>query len=442
MPNRRDFLKSVTLTGVAALSARRVDASADGRYEPLDSGENDRTYWLHVVEKLGTPILVNLSQRQLKAKMPIEGNGPMDRASHCTHLEAFGRLMVGLAPWLELRGLTEAELALQTRFVKLARECLDAATDPKSPDLMNFTEGGQPLVDTAFLSQAFLRAPKVLWEPLDSRVKKNIITALKSSRVRTPGPNNHILFAALVEAALFQFGEPTIESRLEHYLREMLAWYRGDGAYSDGEYFRFDYYNSFVIQPALVDILNLLRQRDARFAPAFEAVLARARRFAQVQERLIALDGTFPSLGRSTTYRFGAFQCLAQMALMEKLPDRVSPAQVRCALTAVIRRMIEMPNTFDANGWLRVGFCGHQPELGETYISTGSLYLCSAGMLALGLAPTNGFWSDRPAKWTSQRLWSGESLPADSALHDEHVSVEIPTLNRKTITYRNTALTP
>ncbi len=431
MTDRRQFLKTIAVTTVAALPASQAAATAGRQFEFSKSdSSNDRKYWLKVVEKLGTPILVNLARHELKAKMPIEGNGSIARASHCTHLEALGRLLFGIAPWLELPKLTGPELALQQKFAELARVGIDAATDPKSPDFMNFTDGGQPLVDTAFLSQAFLRAPKTLWEPLDPRVKGQVIAALKASRVRVPGPNNHILFSALVEAALFKVGQPTLESRLENYLREMLTWYRGDGAYSDGEYFRFDYYNSFVIQPALVDILNLLRHHDSRYEPAFNAVLGRARRFAQVQERLIAPDGTFPSLGRSTTYRFGAYQCLAQMALMETLPDGVSPAQVRCALTAIIRRMIEAPHTFDENGWLRVGFCGHQPALGEAYISTGSLYLCSVGLLALGLSPANKFWSDPPTKWTQQRLWSGESLSADGALHDEKVVFDIPTLHR------------
>ena len=59
---------------------------------------------------------------------------------------------------------------------------------------------------------------------------------------------------------------------------------------------------------------------------------------------------------------------------------------MRGALTAIIRRSIEAPGTFDADGWLRIGFCGHQPGVGETYISTGSLYLCAVGLLPLGLA--------------------------------------------------------
>ncbi|HSU57463.1 MAG TPA: DUF2264 domain-containing protein, partial [Candidatus Dormibacteraeota bacterium] len=225
-------------------------------------------------------------------------------------------------------------------------------------------------------------------------------------------------------------GEPTVEDRLETYVRQMLGWYRGDGLYSDGDYFRFDYYNSFVIHPTLVDIFSLLQKQDSRFDPAYKLTLARSRRYAEIQERLIAPDGTFPSVGRSITYRFGAFQTLGQMALLHQLPETISPAQVRCALTAVIRRMAEAPGTFDENGWLRVGFCGHQLPLGERYISTGSLYLCSAGLLPLGLPPNDPFWSGPTACWTSQRLWAGESLAADRALREEK-SPDIPTLKRK-----------
>src|SRR3712207_5232101 len=108
-----------------------------------------------------------------------------------------------------------------------------------------------------------------------------------------------------------------------------------------------------------------------------DEVRRRARRYAEVQERLISPEGTFPPLGRSLAYRFGALQLFAQMALRRQLPDAVSPCQVRAAMTSVIRRMIEAPGTFDANGWLTLGFCGHQPGVAETYISTGSTYLCA-----------------------------------------------------------------
>ena len=94
----------------------------------------------------------------------------------------------------------------------------------------------------------------------------------------------------------------------------------------------------------------------------------------------------------------------------------MSPAQVRGALTSVITRSLAAAGTFDADGWLRIGFCGHQPAVGETYISTGSLYLCSVGLLPLGLPPADEFWSAPPRPWTAVSAWSGQPFPIDHAL--------------------------
>ena len=133
-------------------------------------------------------------------------------------------------------------------------------------------------------------------------------------------------------------------------------------------------------------------------------------------ERLIAPDGSFPAIGRSLAYRFGAMQVLAQIALRRTLPEGVTPAQTRAALTACIRRSIEAPGTFDKEGWLTIGFCGHQPGVGERYISTGSLYLCSVGLLPLGLPASDPFWAAAAEPWTSVRAWGGKEFPIDHAL--------------------------
>jgi hypothetical protein len=98
------------------------------------------------------------------------------------------------------------------------------------------------------------------------------------------------------------------------------------------------------------------------------------------------------------------------------LPAEVTPGQARRALTAVIRRTLEAPGTFDARGWLTIGLAGHQPKLGENYISTGSLYLCSTAFLPLGLPPRAAFWSAPGARTTWEKVWSGEDLPADHAI--------------------------
>lgn len=435
MPTRREFLKSAALLGIAGTAV--ADAMAQtaqtipevGQIVPQKAAGTpqlsvlatvpDRVYWLDVMQRIARPVLENLAKRQLRSMMPVEAANPADRREY-THLEAFGRLMAGIAPWLAAPGLDHSETQLQKHFVGLAQAALDAATDPASPDFMNFAKGGQPLVDTAFLAQGILRAPAVLWEPLDPRVQAQIVAALKSSRaIKTPSGNNWVMFAAMVEIALHKMDELTIKERLQDCVHHMLGWYKGDGAYGDGEPFHWDYYNSFVIHPMLLDTLVILRELDpAAYGPIYKTELSRARRYAQILERLIAPDGTFPSLGRSTTYRFGALQSLAQIALMQELPEGVGAAQVRSAMTAVIRRMIEAPWTFDDHGWLQIGFCGHQPSLAETYISTGSLYLCSAALLPLGLPPANEFWSGPAARWTAQRLWSGESLPRDHAISE------------------------
>jgi len=195
-----------------------------------------------------------------------------------------------------------------------------------------------------------------------------------------------------------------------------MEWYKGDGWYGDGPDFHWDYYNSFVIHPMLLDILEVFRKQDNKYDSLFETEIKRAGRYAAIQEKLISPEGTYPAIGRSIAYRFGAFHLLAQLALQHRLPDDLAPSQVRCALSAVIKRMIEAPGTFDEKGWLSIGFSGHQPGAGESYISTGSLYLCTAGLLPLGLPPSDPFWSNPPVDWTSKKIWKGEDFRADHAL--------------------------
>ena len=243
-----------------------------------------------------------------------------------------------------------------------------------------------------------------------------LAAALASSRVIVPGYSNWLLFSANVETALAMTGEPWDTVRIDYALRKHAEWFVGDGLYGDGPSFHWDYYNSFVIQPMLLDTLRNIGPYSSRWQRLLPDVLARARRYAAIQERPISPDGTFPTIGRSITYRCGAFHLLALMALGRELPEPLTGPQVRCALTALMRRMMEAPGTFDGDGWLRIGFCGHRPKLGENYISTGSLYLCATVLLPLGLSPADPFWAGPAQDWTSRRTWSGEDMPAEHAL--------------------------
>jgi hypothetical protein len=370
-----------------------------------------------LARKLADPILDHLAAGTLKARMPVEEAEGAGRAP-VTHLEALGRLLAGIAPWLELAETPDEEGRHRKRYAALAREALTKATDPASPDYMNFTEGGQPLVDAAFLAQAVLRAPRALGSELPAGTRDALVRALDSTRRIVPVFSNWLLFTATVEAGLARLGASWDRVRVDYALRQHAQWYRGDGVYSDGPEVHVDYYNSFVIQPMLLDVLDACGdERDAWKAMLPPARL-RARRHAAQLERSISPEGTYPPVGRSLAYRFGAFQLLAQMALRRELPEGVSPAQVRSALTAVIRRQADAPGTFDSEGWLRIGFCGHQPGVGERYISTGSLYLCAAVLLPLGLPPSDPFWSGPDQPWTSRKAYAGEPFPLDAALEE------------------------
>jgi len=407
--NRREFL-----TTTAAIPALTV-SSSQARTTGQNAGALDREAWVAVMRRLADPVLRNLAAGTLKARMPVEHAADADRRG-VTHLEAIGRLLAGIAPWIELPADATPEGRTRAEYAALARRAIARAVDPASADYLNFTRERQPLVDAAFLAQGLLRARAALGDSLEPGVKKQLIAALESTRVIAPPFNNWLLFAASVEAGLATLGAPWDRMRVDYALRQHDQWYKGDGLYGDGPSFHFDYYNSFVIHPMLVDVLAVCRDEMPAWKDLDARVRERAARYAAIQERLISHEGTFPPVGRSIAYRFGAFHLLAQTALRRALPDGVSPAQVRGALTSVIKRSIEGPGTFDAEGWLRIGFCGHQPGAGETYISTGSLYLCSVGLLPLGLPPSDPFWSAPAEPWTSQRAWSGQPFPIDHAL--------------------------
>jgi hypothetical protein len=408
MTNRRTMLKTMAAVGAAARAGVAV---------PQNSPENDREYWVRLLGRIAEPVLVNLARGTLKREMPVECvTGDPDERRKFSHLEAIGRLLAGIAPWLETPVDDGAERKLQERYRGLAREALASGTDPGSPDFLNFSEGSQPVVDAAFLAQAILRAPNELWGKLDTRTRRNLVAALISSRVIVPGYNNWLLFSAMVEAGLALMEQTWDGVRIDYAIRKHREWYLGDGIYGDGPQFHWDYYNSFVIQPMLLDVLRQIGKFSQRWQPYLPEALERARRYAAIQERLIAPDGTFPSVGRSTTYRCGAFQLLARQAFTGELPKGITGPQVRSALTAVMRRQMEAPGTFDSRGWLQIGFCGHQPHLGEPYISTGSLYLCATALLPLGLPAADGFWSGPAEDWTSRRLWHGQDAAADHAI--------------------------
>lgn len=412
---RREILKF----GVAAAGLglpKFGDAAAQSGAKALEAPE-DRAGWVAMLDRVCRPVFLALSQRRLKSVMPVESHaGEEPRRRKTTYLEALGRALAGIAPWLEHGPRKGAEADLRARYCEWALQGIAAAVDPGSPDYMEFGVDRQTIVDTAFLSLGLLRAPRELIDKLPPEVRKQLAEAMRATRVQLPPFNNWLLFAAMTEAALCAMGERWDRVRVDYALREHSTWYVGDGTYGDGPQFHQDYYNSFVIHPFLLALMDAVAGRQPEWAAMGSAIRARAQRYAAIQERLVAPDGSYPILGRSIAYRCGAFHLLADVALRKELPAAIRPEQVRGAISAVIRRTLDAPGTFDRDGWLTIGLAGHQPALGEAYISTGSLYLCMAAFLPLGLPAADPFWSGARMPWSSVRLWNGENIPADHAL--------------------------
>lgn len=412
--DRRKLIQSTLAASAGVL------LPAGARPQSTTSGSEvrgaDRKYWLGMLDRVCRPVLTALSVRELAARMPVEVAPAATNRRQVTYLEALGRTLAGIAPWLEGGETAGAEGKLLEEYRALSLSAIAAAVDPGSLDYMHFGVDNQNIVDASFLALAILRAPHQLQQQMPAPVRKQLAEALRKTQPLTPAFNNWLLFNAVIEACLFVLGEEWDRARVDYALREHAAWYVGDGVYGDGPQFHWDYYNSFVIHPYLLQLMDTVSGEQVAWATMKEPIRKRAQRYAAIQERQINADGSYPVVGRSIAYRCGAFHLLADIALRQSLSAEVSPAQVRCGLGAVIARTLGAPNSFDEKGWLRIGLAGHQPALGETYISTGSLYLCTAAFLPLGLPAANPFWSGAAVPWTAQKLWRGDDLPADHAI--------------------------
>ena len=139
-----------------------------------------------------------------------------------------------------------------------------------------------------------------------------------------------------------------------------------------------DNYNSYVLNPMMVAMMETLVPFRWASQKEYEQALRRMVRHAEFCERLIGPDGTYPAFGRS-----------------------------------VHRNMYEGNQNFDKDGWLVLGFNGHQPEVADGYTSTGSLYMATLSFLPLGLPADNPFWTDEPADWTTKKAWKGEKIRKD-----------------------------
>ncbi len=146
--------------------------------------KNDRQLWVNVLSKIANPVLTNMASGTLKKNMPVE-YVKKDRAKFA-HLEAVGRLICGISPWLELGPDNSDEGKLRSHYIDLTTRGLVNVCNPQSKDYLIFDEPYQPLVDAAHLAEGLIRSKTQIWNRIESDGQHMILDALKK-----PGVLNH-----------------------------------------------------------------------------------------------------------------------------------------------------------------------------------------------------------------------------------------------------------
>ena len=375
----------------------------------------DRIFWVSTLRKITFPVLSNLAKGSLKKKMPYESNSLEGEKFAC--LEAFARVFNGISSWLELGPDSSEEGQIREEYIKLTLKAISNAVNPNSNDYIFIVQPKQSLVDVALFAQGLLRAKNQIWLNLPMDIQARIIRELKNTRTIAPYENHWLLYTAMIEAALLEFTGECDKERLTYGIHKFRdEFYMGDGVYSDGKSHEAGYINSLFIHPMLNDILAVMRNYGLSEGELLDVQLMRSSRLSSQLERYISPEGTYPLIGKYLTYRCGVFHLLSQAALLKILPRNVNPAQVRSALTKVLVNQFKDNQNFNSEGWLIVGLNGSQLELAEDNVTTGSLYLCCAVFLALGLTQNEIFWTGPSSEWSSLKARNMHKLQKDQSI--------------------------
>ena len=375
----------------------------------------DREYWISIMRKISNPVLTNLAKGTLRKNMPYEATSLENQKF--SYLEAFARVFNGISAWMELGPDSTEEGHLREKYIRVTLKAISNAVNPNNNDYIFVVEPKQSLVDVALFAQGLLRAKNQIWLNLQMDDQARIIRELKNTRNIAPYENHWLLFTSMIEAALLEFTGECDKERLSYGVRRFRdEFYVGDGIYSDGEDYVAGYFNSIVIHPMLNDILKVMRKYGIHEGEFLDVQLMRSSRLSSQLERTISPEGTYPLLGSCLAYRCGVFHLLAQAALLKALPRNINPAQVRCALTKILKNQFADNRNFNSAGWLIVGLQGSQMDISEIDINTGSLYMCCSIFLTLGLPDDDMFWTAPYAEWTSVQAWNGGQIQKDQSI--------------------------
>ena len=153
---RREVLKSLSLTGLLTSIGLPFSSFAkkkETKQPPMTTGAEDRMYWANLLYKIAYPVVHNLAEGTLKKNMPLEVPPTYGlKVAKVTYMEAIGRTMSGIAPWLALPDDNTKEGTMRKQLRTDLLRGLPRCVDPNSSDYLNFRTEMQPIVDAAFIA--------------------------------------------------------------------------------------------------------------------------------------------------------------------------------------------------------------------------------------------------------------------------------------------------
>jgi hypothetical protein len=101
----------------------------------------DRQFWLQEMDKMVRPVLYNLAKDSLKIAMPKVTSIRIDNKESrikVQYVEVLGRVLSGIAPWLQLEGGSPAEVALRNQYRTWVIQGIKNSLDSTAKDFMNY----------------------------------------------------------------------------------------------------------------------------------------------------------------------------------------------------------------------------------------------------------------------------------------------------------------
>ena len=105
----------ILILGMVSLNAKAQASDSN----PAD-GTADRKVWVNALTKIATPVVKHLAEGNLKQTMPFESLSSDPDRQEVSRLEALGRTICGIAPWLELGPDSSDEGQLREELIRLS----------------------------------------------------------------------------------------------------------------------------------------------------------------------------------------------------------------------------------------------------------------------------------------------------------------------------------